>query len=52
MKGDQARRKKLGQAFRRRREKLLVSQEAFADQLWMHRTYYSGGIAHNGSIHE
>lgn len=42
MKGDQARRKKLGQAFRRRREKLLVSQEAFADQLGMHRTYYSG----------
>jgi len=40
MKADQTQRK-LGEAVRRRRERLGVSQEAFADQVIMHRTYYS-----------
>lgn len=31
----------VGAAIRRYREKLGVSQEAFADQITMHRTYYS-----------
>lgn len=32
---------KVGRAFRKRREALKVSQEAFADSLGVHRTYYS-----------
>ncbi len=32
---------RLGTAIRRRREALDLSQEAFADQIEMHRTYYS-----------
>ena len=32
---------RLGAAIRRRREALDLSQEAFADQIEMHRTYYS-----------
>lgn len=31
----------VGTAIRRRREKLDLSQEAFADLIGMHRTYYS-----------
>ncbi len=31
----------LGMAFRRRREALGFSQESFADEIGMHRTYYS-----------
>lgn len=33
--------KRLGGAIRKRRESLGISQEAFADQIDMHRTYYS-----------
>jgi len=40
MKNDQIRRK-LSDAIRRRREEKSISQEAFADLLGMHRTYYS-----------
>jgi transcriptional regulator with XRE-family HTH domain len=40
MKGDQIRRR-LCDAIRQRREGLSVSQEAFADRLGLHRTYYS-----------
>lgn len=40
MKGDQIRRR-LCDAIRRRREGMSVSQEAFADRLGLHRTYYS-----------
>lgn len=40
MKGDQAQRK-LGEAIRKSRVALKVSQEAFADQIRVHRTYYS-----------
>ncbi len=32
---------RLGSAIRARREALNVSQEAFADMIEMHRTYYS-----------
>lgn len=32
---------RIGTAVRRRREALGISQEAFADQIGMHRTYYS-----------
>jgi len=32
--------RKVGSSIRRRRESLGVSQEAFADQIGMHRTYY------------
>lgn len=32
---------RLGLAFRRRREALGFSQESFADEIGMHRTYYS-----------
>ena len=32
---------RLGKAFRKRREALGVSQESFADEIGMHRTYYS-----------
>lgn len=32
---------RLGMAFRRQREALGYSQEAFADEIGMHRTYYS-----------
>lgn len=32
---------RIGAATRRRREALGISQEAFADQIGMHRTYYS-----------
>lgn len=32
---------KLGQAIRHRREGQDISQEAFADKIEMHRTYYS-----------
>ena len=32
--------RKVGTSIRRRREALGVSQEAFADQIGMHRTYY------------
>lgn len=31
----------LGRAFRKRREALGFSQESFADEIGMHRTYYS-----------
>ncbi len=31
----------LGKAFRRRREALGFSQESYADEIGMHRTYYS-----------
>ena len=31
----------LGRAFRKRREALGISQESFADEIGMHRTYYS-----------
>lgn len=31
----------LGKALRRRREALGFSQESYADQIGMHRTYYS-----------
>ena len=31
----------LGKAFRKRREALGFSQESFADEIGMHRTYYS-----------
>lgn len=31
----------IGKALRKRRDALKVSQEAFADQIKMHRTYYS-----------
>jgi transcriptional regulator with XRE-family HTH domain len=40
MKGTQAQRK-LGDAMRKTREGLKISQEAFADQIRVHRTYYS-----------
>lgn len=33
--------KRLGEVLRQRRGALGVSQEAFADQIEMHRTYYS-----------
>ena len=32
---------RLGKAFRKRREALGFSQESYADQIGMHRTYYS-----------
>ncbi len=32
---------RLGKAFRKRREALGFSQESFADEIGMHRTYYS-----------
>ena len=32
---------RLGLAFRKRREALGFSQESFADEIGMHRTYYS-----------
>ena len=32
---------RLGLAFRKRREALGYSQESFADEIGMHRTYYS-----------
>lgn len=32
---------RVGAAFRQRREALKTSQEAFADKIDMHRTYYS-----------
>ncbi|MGE3298617.1 MAG: helix-turn-helix transcriptional regulator [Porticoccaceae bacterium] len=32
--------RKVGNSIRRRRESLGLSQEAFADQIGMHRTYY------------
>ena len=32
---------RLGQAFRKRREALGFSQESYADEIGMHRTYYS-----------
>lgn len=32
---------RLGSAFRKRREALGFSQESFADEIGMHRTYYS-----------
>ncbi len=32
---------RIGDALRKRRESLGVSQEAFADKIGMHRTYYS-----------
>lgn len=32
---------RLGRTFRRQREALGYSQEAFADEIGMHRTYYS-----------
>ncbi len=32
---------RIGDALRKRRESLGVSQEAFADRIGMHRTYYS-----------
>lgn len=32
---------RLGKAFRRRREALGYSQESYADEIGMHRTYYS-----------
>jgi transcriptional regulator with XRE-family HTH domain len=32
---------RLGKAFRKRREALGLSQEGYADQIGMHRTYYS-----------
>jgi len=32
---------RLGKAFRKRREALGISQERFADEIGMHRTYYS-----------
>ena len=31
----------LGKAFRKRREELGFSQESYADEIGMHRTYYS-----------
>jgi len=31
---------RIGEALRRRREARRVSQEAFADEIMMHRTYY------------
>lgn len=40
MRADQTQRK-VGEAVRRYRERLGVSQEAFADRVSMHRTYYS-----------
>jgi transcriptional regulator with XRE-family HTH domain len=40
MKADQSLRK-LGDTIRKHRANLGVSQEAFADQVGMHRTYYS-----------
>jgi len=40
MKADQTQRK-LGVAVRHYRERLGISQEAFADKVSMHRTYYS-----------
>jgi transcriptional regulator with XRE-family HTH domain len=33
--------KSSGQAFKARREELGISQEAFAEKIGMHRTYYS-----------
>lgn len=33
--------KRLGNAMRKRRERLGMSQEAFADHIHMHRAYYS-----------
>lgn len=33
--------KRLGNAMRKRRERLEMSQEAFADHIHMHRAYYS-----------
>ena len=38
---DRALAERLGVAMRSRRQRLEVSQEAFADQIGMHRTYYS-----------
>ena len=38
---DRALAERLGAAMRSRRQRLEVSQEAFADQIGMHRTYYS-----------
>ena len=32
---------RLGRAFRKRREALGFSQESYADEIGMHRTYYS-----------
>lgn len=32
---------RIGKAIRKKREALKVSQEAFADELGVHRTYYS-----------
>ena len=32
---------RLGKAFRKRREALGFSQESYADEIGMHRTYYS-----------
>jgi len=32
---------RLGRAFRKRREALGYSQESYADEIGMHRTYYS-----------
>ena len=32
---------RIGKALRQRRESLEVSQESFADQIGVHRTYYS-----------
>ncbi|HZR03168.1 MAG TPA: helix-turn-helix transcriptional regulator [Burkholderiales bacterium] len=34
-------RKQLGEAIRRRRQELGYSQDSFADQIEMHRAYYS-----------
>lgn len=38
---DRALADRIGAAMRSRRQLLKVSQEAFADQIGMHRTYYS-----------
>lgn len=32
---------RIGKAIRKKREALKISQEAFADELGVHRTYYS-----------
>lgn len=38
---DRAQAERIGAAMRSRRESLEVSQEAFAEKIGMHRTYYS-----------
>jgi transcriptional regulator with XRE-family HTH domain len=38
---DQALSERVGDSLRKHRESLGVSQEAFADKIGMHRTYYS-----------